>query len=427
MKKIVCITLALLCLCVYAFAGGKSDGAKPGAAGQVTIKVFTNLPDRKNGQGLVEQIIFDAYMKANPHINITVEALEDEGYKTKFKAYSAGNSMPDLVSTWGQPGFIDEVIDAGLLAELNQADYANYGFLTGSLGGWTKNGKLYGLARNTDVMAFYYNDKLFRDNGWSVPKTYDELVALGKAIRAKGLIPVAMDGQDKWPLYIFLTDIYTKLIGADVHNQQVNAVNTNWNAQVFLDGAVLLQNTAKGGLFQNGFESSDYGTAMNMFTSGQAAMFYMGSWEMSMANNTDFSPEFRENLRAFTMPVIAGGKGKATDICAWNGGGYAVSARSPVKDEAVKLLNYMFLPENWTRIAWENNVCMSAQDFSKYQTGKETPVQKQFISIVTGSSSVSGNPLGDLGTAEFKSRSEDLIQQMASSAITPQEYIKRLD
>ncbi len=32
-------------------------------SGAITLKVFSNLPDRKNGQGLVEQMIIDDYMK----------------------------------------------------------------------------------------------------------------------------------------------------------------------------------------------------------------------------------------------------------------------------------------------------------------------------------------------------------------------------
>ena len=31
----------------------------------------------------------------------------------ELMAYAASDQMPDLVSVWGQPGFIDEVIDAG--------------------------------------------------------------------------------------------------------------------------------------------------------------------------------------------------------------------------------------------------------------------------------------------------------------------------
>ena len=76
-------------------------------------------------------------MEENPNVTIEVEALDEEAYKTKFKAYSM-EGMPDVVSIWGQPAFLDEVLDAGVLAELNQDDYKDYGFISGSLDGFRK-------------------------------------------------------------------------------------------------------------------------------------------------------------------------------------------------------------------------------------------------------------------------------------------------
>lgn len=73
--------------------GFLSGAAVAQAEEQVTLKVFSNLPDSKNGQGLVEQMIIDEYMSENPNVTIEVEAL-------------------------------DEVLEAGVLAELNEADYA---------------------------------------------------------------------------------------------------------------------------------------------------------------------------------------------------------------------------------------------------------------------------------------------------------------
>nr|WP_330372240.1 extracellular solute-binding protein [Pseudobutyrivibrio sp. MD2005] len=100
------------------------------------MKVFSNLPDRTSGQGYIEQMLFDQYMEENPDIIIETEELDDESYKTKFKAYASGSDMPDLINVWGQPSFLDEVIDAGLIAELNPDDYADYGFIEGSLEGF---------------------------------------------------------------------------------------------------------------------------------------------------------------------------------------------------------------------------------------------------------------------------------------------------
>jgi len=397
------------------------------AAQPVTIKVFTNLPDRKSGQGLVEQTIFDSYMGENKNITIEVEALDDEAYKTKFKAYASGNQMPDLVSVWGQPGFIDEVMNAGLLAELNTADYADYGFINGSLDGFSKDGKLYGLARNTDVMGFYYNSKMFTDNGWTVPTTYNDLLALADTINAAGIIPVSMDGGDKWPLYIYITDLMQKIDGTGVMQKTHDAIaNKDFSDPTFKQAAELLKAAADKKLFQTGFETTDYGTAKNLFTNGQSAMFYMGSWEMSMATSQDIPAEVRDNIKVFTMPTAEGAKGTATDIAAWNGGGYSVTESGAQKAEAIKLLNYMFQPDQWTKLAWENGVCMSAQDFSQFATGSETEVQKEFTDYVKKATNLSGTPIGDMGSSEFKTATQDLTQELSIGTISTDDYLKGL-
>lgn len=238
-----------------------NDGASSDE--EITIKLFSNLPDRKNGQGLVEQMIIDEYMDANPNVTIEVEALDEEAYKTKFKAY-AMNGMPDVVSIWGQPSFLDEVLDAGVLAELNEEDYLDYSFIAGSLDGFKKDDKLYGLPRNTDIMLFYYNQKMFDDNGWKVPATYEELLSLCGDIQAAGITPVAMDGGDGWPMACFLTDIMVKIAGTDYADIVSKAVAAgDFNAPEIQQATQILVQSADAGMFQIGYDSQDYGTARN--------------------------------------------------------------------------------------------------------------------------------------------------------------------
>ena len=395
------------------------------SAEPVTLKLFSNLPDRKNGQGLVEQTIIDEYMKENQNVKIEVEALDEEAYKTKFKAY-AMDGMPDVVSIWGQPSFLDEVLDAGVLAELAEADYTDYGFVSGSLEGFKKDGKLYGLPRNTDVMFFYYNQKMFEDNGWSVPQTYDELLALADKINGAGLTPVAMDGGDGWPMAIYLTDLMVKING-DSSKLVADAIaNADFSNPVFAKASQILADSAKAGLFQTGYDSQDYGTAMNLFSNGQAAMFYMGSWEASMALNADIPEEIRNNIRVFTMPTVADGVGKNTDIAAWNGGGYGVSADSEVKAEAIKFLNYMYQPDKLSKYGWVNGVGMSAQDQTAYMTGNETELQLQILDIVNKATSVSGTPVNDCGPSTFKSTIESEIQSVSNGSMSVEDFLSSI-
>lgn len=427
MKKFASILLALAMLAaLLTGCGGKTTEAKASGDGTVTLRLFSNLPDRKNGQGLVEQTIIDEYMKENPNVKIEVEALDEEAYKTKFKAYSM-EGMPDVVSIWGQPAFLDEVVAAGVLSELNPEDYKDYKFIEGSLNGFTYDGKLYGLPRNTDVQVIFYNQKMFADNGWEVPTTYDELLALADKITAAGIIPMAMDGGDGWPMAIYLTDVLYKLVGDEYSSIVSKAIASgDFSDENLVKATQLLKDAADAGLFQNGYDTQDYGTAMNLFTNGQAAMFYMGSWETSMALNEDIPEEIRTNIRAFTMPMVEGGKGSATSIAAWNGGGYAISADSAQKEEAVKFLNYMYRPDKLSRYGWEFGVGMSAQDQSEYMTGKETDLQKQIVDIVNHATSVSGTPINDCGPSAFKTCIESEIQSVSNGSISIADFLKAI-
>ncbi len=393
---------------------------------EVTIKLFSNLPDRKNGQGLIEQMIIDEYMEANPNVTIEVEALDEEAYKTKFKAYSM-EGMPDVVNIWGQPSFLDEVLEANVLAELNEADYADYKFIAGSLEGFKKDGKLYGLPRTTDVQLVYYNQKMFEDNGWTVPASYDEWLTLCATIKEAGITPVALDGCDGWPVATFLTDILVKVAGTDYADIVSNAIATgDFTAPEIKQATQILADSAAAGMFQTGFDSQDYGTTQNLFINGQAAMYVMGSWDASMALNQDIAPEIRDNIRVFTMPTVEGGKGGANDIAAWNGGGYAVSASSEVKEEAIKFLNYMYQPDKLSKYGWENGVGMSAQDQTPYMTGNETELQKQIMDILNNATSISGTPMNDCGPSVFKTVIESEIQGVANGSTSVDDFLNSI-
>jgi raffinose/stachyose/melibiose transport system substrate-binding protein len=301
--------------------------------GAVTIKVFSNLTDRTSGQGLIEQTLFDSYMEENPNVTIEVEALDDESYKTKFKAYATGGNMPDLVNIWCSPSFLDEVVAAGTLEPLNADDYADYGFTEGSLDGVTYDGQIYGLPRNTDVLGFYYNKDLFEANGVEVPTTWDELLAAAQVFQDAGISPIAMDGQDKWPLAHFINCMIGTVKGTDTYATMVNSV-----------------------------QNSDYS-----------------------------DPAWKDTVTA-----------------------------------ASEQASLLFQPENWSKLSWENGVCMSAQDFSQYLTGNETDLQNDIINALNTASGTTGMTYNDLGDSAYKTLSEDSTAEVLSGMISVDDFFTNL-
>lgn len=432
------VAVALSCLIAFSAAGcskgssssGSSTAGSSSAAStsekKVTLSFFSDLPDRTSGQGLLEQTLIDNYEKANPNVTVKVESLQDTPYKEKFKAYTSSNTLPDIFMVWGQPSFFHAVMAGGYAAELNQSDYSSYNFLKGSLDGFSLNGKLFGLPRNTDYMVLYYNEKILKDNGLSVPSSTADFLTDALKLSSKNIAAVSIGGGDKWPLAYLFNEIVVKQTGSDTAIRTALA-NKKFDSPELLQAATYLQSLAKGGVFQKSYLSDDTGAAMNLFGQGKAAMYYSGEWDMSMATSKSFSSDFTSNLAVEAFPTTPAGSGKNTDIMAWNGGGYALSAKSQNLEEARKLLNYMMQPSNWPKMGWQSGEVVPAQQFSSFMTGKENSVQKSLVGILNNATSLSGTGFDDSSTSGFKTDSETAAQELCAGQLTPKQFLSALD
>jgi raffinose/stachyose/melibiose transport system substrate-binding protein len=370
-------------------ANSKEDDANSGSE-QVTLRFFSNLPDRKSGQGLAEQMVIDNYMKEHTNVKIEVEALAEEPFKNKLKAYMASNEPIDMTMVhFGAE--LSTLVSAGWVEELNPADYEGdaYKFLPGVFGGFTFDEKLYGLPRNSDYEVIYYNKALFADNNIKVPTTLEELVEASKAFRAQNIEPLSMNGKDLWNLAILYQNIAQRING-----DQASIMDAVKGNKQFADDAALLEaaKTMKQlvdeKVFNTAYMTMDYGASQNLFTQGKAAMWYMGSWEAGMASNESLSQEFRDNLGVIKFPVVSGGQGKDTDLIAWNGGGYSLVKASKNKEEAKKFFDYFMRADQWAKTAWDTGAAVPAQEYEL--SGSETEIQKQLTEILLGATSTPG-------------------------------------
>ena len=422
LKKLLCISLT--CVVLTGLIGcGKS--ATTSDSKDINIKFFSNLPDRATGQGKLEQTLIDSYIKDNPNVKVTVEALQDAPYKQKFTTYAASNQIPDLFMVWGQPSFLAPIMKNGYVAELNATDFKDYGFLNGSLDGFSTNGKLYGLPRNTDFMVLYYNKALFEKYSVKLPTTYEDVVEAAKTFRKNSISPISINGKDKYTMSLMYQDLLLKESGDQKLMPSALKDTTKFTTDpLFAKAAedVKALTDVKG--FQDSFVTADYGAANNLFAQGKAAMYYMGSWEVGMDLNKDFSDEFKKNVDVIKFPAPTTGKGKDTDLVAWNGGGYAVSANSKVKDESIKLLKYMMKPENWAKLGWQSGAVVPAQKYDQFLTGKESNLQKKLTAILSTSTSISGVAWDDALTPDFKTNSENLSQEFFAGIKTPKQFLE---
>ena len=60
---------------------------------------------------------------------------------------------------------------------------------------------------------FFYNKALFKEAGITPPTTLSQLVSDCAPLKAKGVIPIAIDGVDGWPLLRYLAFYPFRLTG----------------------------------------------------------------------------------------------------------------------------------------------------------------------------------------------------------------------
>jgi raffinose/stachyose/melibiose transport system substrate-binding protein len=412
--------LLSLCFILAAVAVGSVA-----AQDKITLKMGDNLPDRTTTWGAVVERINGEFKAANPGVEIVTESYQDQPYQQKIKIYATAKQLPDVFKYWSFSSLLKPLADGGFVLPLKKADFAKYGYMAGSLECNMYDGKLYGIPVSADMWVIYYNKQVFKDAGIDkVPATIDELKAMVPKFKAKGIIPMVTDGKDAWPLSITFDQLAYRISGDPTLPRKALDRKAKFTDPVFVRAAKELQDlTAKSGLFQEDLMVSDYGASRNLFGQGKAAMYLMGSWELGLGSDKNFSDEFRANVDAFKFPLIKSGKGKTDDLFAWFGGNYVVSASSKYKDLGVKYLKYY--AEKFPAYAWETQATFPAQKVAP--RAEDTQVAKTLLKIAADAKATSGTACLDLSTAQFKDDNQNAIRELCSGLITPEDFCKKLD
>lgn len=395
-----------------------------GALAGPTLKTADNLPDRNNTWGAVVEQINTEFKAANPGVEIVTESYQDQPYQQKIKIYATAKQLPDVFKFWSFTSLLKPLADGGFIEPLDRAEFAKLGYLPGALESNVYGGKLYGVPVSADLWVIYYNKKLFKDAGIArPPATLDELIALAPRFKAKGIVPIATDGKDAWPLCITFDQLAWRISGDPTLPGKALARTAKFTDPVFVQAARELSRMIKAGLFQDDLMVSDYGASRNLFGQGRAAMYLMGSWELGLGADKTFSSEFRGNVDAFAFPLVTGGKGKPGDVFAWFGGNYVVSASSKNKDLAMKYLR--FYVQRFPVLAWDKQATLPAQRVEPRPS--DTPVARALLQIITEAKATSGTASLDLSTPRFKDDIENAIRELASGLVTPEEFTRKLD
>ena len=205
------------------------------------------------------------------------------------------------------------------------------GFSTDELLGVTlrSDGEIYSVPMASQTILVYYNADILSANNITPPSTWDEFKAAASKLKSAGVVPFANGSKDGWTMEVmsgaFMPNFY-----CGVFFQQVVAEKTDFEDARFVGAMEKFAELRE--FLPQGHEGIDYATMKQLFTSGVAAFFVGGSWEI---------PGFRAaGINFDIMQGPSAEPGGKRMVATWLDGGYAVNSASENKDAALKFIQF---------------------------------------------------------------------------------------
>lgn len=346
-KLILTGTLAL-CLAGCGVNGGKGgNSGSPSESGtdagtkeeNITITFQNIYPDPTDPKNGVMKKIVQQYQDEHPHIRIELDSLNTDQQKLKLKTQAASREVPDITIV-NPAAQMKPFVDAGLFAPLNDMVEKNGlkdTFQEGILDWYTFDNNLYALPDGNNIGLVYYNKELFEQAGVQVPATFEEMVATVKTLKEKGIQPMAIGEKDTWTGSFLFMNILLRTNGPGFLQEVLDGKKT-FEDPAFIEAVDAFQNLVQAGAFQEGATSFDYNAGENLFKTGKAAMYYMGSW----ATGGIETSSVQGKVGVFKFPTV-NGKGNPNEFMLAPGSAFAISADSKHLEETKDFLNYFML------------------------------------------------------------------------------------
>jgi multiple sugar transport system substrate-binding protein len=314
-----------------------SDAGYTGPEATISYSIWGDPAEIKSQQAIV-----DAFHVANPKITVKVTVADWDTYWDKLQTGIAGGDAPDVFAMDGPlfPDYQTRDVLLDLKPFIDRDGYDLSQLADQAVADFTTTDGQFGLPRDLNVVALYYNKKMFDAAGVPYPdESWDwaKLTEVAKQLTLRG-----SDGKvSQWGFYTETTDMEnfwselvwqsggeiisqdhkTSLVGSDQAAQGIQFLeDLIWKHKVMPDAAIT---DALGDAFEQ----------------GQAAMEANGSWLVAthIAAGLDFG----------IAPLPKGPAGQATSI---NPTGAVVFKGTKSPDAAWAFVKYLASPAAQTKL-----------------------------------------------------------------------------
>jgi multiple sugar transport system substrate-binding protein len=320
-----------------ASAAGASASAAAASAGGEAITLHVLLMKQAAYSDTDVAAMTAAFNVDHPNITIVPEFVAYDALHDKIvTAQVGGGGVYDLIlvdTPWPA-----EMVKAGIITDITDKIPAE--FSSGVFdAAWTAakyNGKIYGVPWINDTKFFFYNEKLLNDAGiTAAPKTWDEVEADAKAIKAKGEVkyPIISSWKQAEAVICEWTQLAAAMGGSDFIDAQGKAL---FNQGGGLAALTFMKKLIDEGLVDPASLSSTEDDVNTAMSTGQYAMTLNWTYGLSVMNDP----------KASKVPgqiKVAPSPGEGSVLTSGVNGGMSLAVTTTSKHPAEALQYALFL------------------------------------------------------------------------------------
>ncbi|MDO5700876.1 MAG: sugar ABC transporter substrate-binding protein [Bowdeniella nasicola] len=294
MRKSLMTGLAALAAGSLALAGcGGSDGGnEPVAEKDESAEITYGIWD-ENQRGFVEETIAE-FNKDYPNVKVTVALTPYKQYWTKLQTQAEGGNLPDVF--WMNGPNIELYAANDQLASLDDLEGVEWENFPESLVDlYSYDGSHYGVPKDFDTTALWYNEALFEQAGVDLPTpewTWDDFSSAAEEISEKldgvyGVVADLSGGQESF---------YNTI--AQAGGYVIKDGESGFDDPKSIEGLQIWADLIDAGAMPTVQVMAD-NRPNDMFTSGKAAMIWAGTWNTAIYAEDSPNPE---NLNLTDLP-----------------------------------------------------------------------------------------------------------------------------
>jgi multiple sugar transport system substrate-binding protein len=293
-----------------------------------TVSMGSNASDPVPKKAYVN--VFNAFTKKSG-ISVKVNTVDHNTFQEQINTYLQG--QPQDVFMWFAGYRMQFFAQKGLLSPIDdvwaplKSQFAS-AYQNASKGA---DGHYYFVPIYAYPWAVHYRKSVWKQHGYTIPKTWDQFVALAKKMQADGLTPIAFTDKDGWPAMGTFDIINMRTNGYDFH-VRLMAGKARWDGpqvkRVFNTWREILPYTSDGALGLTWQEGAQ------QLANKEAGMYLLGTFV-----GQQFTGAAAKDLDFFAYPAINPKWGQDSIDAPIDG--FCMARKGSNSKEAKALLSYL--------------------------------------------------------------------------------------